>query len=62
MLLVILGDIKIILILLSLMAVSTISQWLVGVGVVINVLIIEVHGSTVKRANSILSAMLLVYG
>jgi len=51
MLLVILGDIKIILILLSLMAVSTISLWLVGAGVVISVLIIEVHGSTVKRAS-----------
>jgi hypothetical protein len=51
MLLVILGDIKIILILLSLMAVSTILQWLDGAGVVINVLIIEVHGSTVKRAS-----------
>jgi hypothetical protein len=47
------GDIKIILISLSLMVVSTILQWHVGAGAVINVLITKAIGNTVKKANSI---------
>jgi hypothetical protein len=48
------GDIKIILISLSLMEVSMILQWLAGVGAVINEPIIKTTGFIVKKVSSIL--------